>query len=83
MNLTDLSKRAVQLASGSVQQITGLHSFESLEVRDTLKIRNFNGPSINGVRIANLTDSVLLRNSGQNISNQIIFQDIIASSNSN
>lgn len=82
MNLTDLSQRAVQLKSGSVQLITGHHSFESFEVQDTLKIKRYNGPSINGVRVANLTDAVLLRNLDQNISNQIIFQDVIASSTS-
>lgn len=81
MNLTELSQRAVKLSSDSEQLITGFHSFDEVEVRDTLMIKNFNGPSINGVSIANLTNSVLLRNFDQEIPNRIVFQDIIGSSN--
>lgn len=81
MDLVDLNRRSIKLSSTSEQLITGSHQFKTVHA-NTLTIGVLNSTFINDIDLNFMTNSVLLRDVEQNISNHIIFQDLIVSSNS-
>lgn len=82
VSLSDLSRRSVKLLPKTEQRITASHLFTTIQTNN-LSVGLLNSLLINDVGIDHITNSVLLRDIEQNISNHVIFQNLVASSNSN
>ncbi|XP_057379728.1 uncharacterized protein LOC130702079 [Daphnia carinata] len=79
VSLSDLNRRAVKLSSSADQNVTAFHEFASIETRGFLAVESLNSSSINKIDISQITSSVLLRDTEQNITNRIMFQDVVVS----
>ncbi len=80
VNFTDLSQRSVKLSSRSEQRINAFHRFHSLQASN-ITVESLNSSRINDIDVNHITHAVLLRDTEQNVSNHIKFEDVIASSN--
>jgi predicted MPP superfamily phosphohydrolase len=80
VNFTDLNRRSVKLSSRPEQRINAFHRFQSLQASN-ITVESLNSSRINDIDVNHITHAVLLRDTEQNISNPIKFQDVIVSSN--
>ncbi|KZS11248.1 putative Closca [Daphnia magna] len=79
VSFSDLNLRAVKLSSSTDQNVTAFHKFLSIEASGFLAVESLNSSRINEIDISQITSSVLLRDTEQNITNRITFQDVVAS----
>ena len=76
VDLFDLADRTISLSAADHRPpITAVHRYLELEA-SRLQVGDFEGDSINDITRAQLTDSVLLRDTEQYIPNSIVFQDV-------
>lgn len=81
MSLSDLSRRSVKLRPNAEQRVTASHLFTIIR-SNHLTAAMLNSSLINDLSIGRITNLVLLRDTEQNISNPVIFENVVASSNS-
>lgn len=72
----------MKLNSPVEQKITALHHYNAVEVEEKLEVDRLNTSHINGVRIEDLKEKVLLRSTEQTISETFAFQNVFVSSKS-
>ncbi|KAI9558066.1 hypothetical protein GHT06_014819 [Daphnia sinensis] len=79
VSFSDLNRRTVKLSSSTDQNVTAFHQFLSIEASGFLAVESLNSSRINEIDISQITSSVLLQDTEQNITNRIKFQDVVAS----